>query len=87
MQTEKFKDWIPAIKQINSLPPFITVYNGKLTRKEICFHEHAEEKMRRRGISKEHALETLENPEEVIEGKYGRKIAHLTKPRRDLQEK
>ena len=48
---------------------------GKLTSKEIRFHEHAEEKMRRRGISKEVALKTLENSEEVIDGKYGRKIA------------
>jgi len=32
--------------------------------------------MRRRGISKEFALKTLDNPEEVINGKYGRKIAH-----------
>ena len=46
-----------------------------MTRKEIYFHEHAEEKMIRRGISKQLALETLKNPEKVIEGKYGRKIA------------
>ena len=46
-----------------------------MTRKEIYFHEHAEEKMIRRGISKQLALETLKNPEAVIEGKYGRKIA------------
>nr|QNO53282.1 hypothetical protein OJOIIACA_00006 [Methanosarcinales archaeon ANME-1 ERB6] len=31
--------------------------------------------MRRRGIIKGLALKTLENPEEVKEGKYGRKIA------------
>jgi Mor family transcriptional regulator len=48
---------------------------GKLTNKEIRFHEHAETKMRRRGISKEFALRTLENSEEVLEGKYDRKIA------------
>jgi hypothetical protein len=46
-----------------------------LTRKEIYFHEHAEEKMIRRGISKQLALETLKTPENVVEGKYGRKIA------------
>ena len=31
--------------------------------------------MIRRGISKQLALKTLKNPEAVIEGKYGRKIA------------
>jgi hypothetical protein len=44
-------------------------------KKQIRFHEHAEEKMRRREISKQLTLETLKNPEAVTEGKYGRKIA------------
>lgn len=43
--------------------------------KEIRFHEHAEEKMRRRGITKQLAIETLESQEDAAEGKYGRKIA------------
>jgi hypothetical protein len=40
-----------------------------LARKEIHFHEHAEVKMIRRRISKKLALETLKNPDKVIEGK------------------
>jgi len=47
--------------------------------KKIGFTLHAEEKLKRLlkiGVAKERILEIIENPEKVVNGYYGRKIAH-----------
>ena len=47
-------------------------------RKEVIFTLHVEDKLRRlvrMGITKAKILEIIENPERVIDGYYGRKIA------------
>jgi len=46
--------------------------------KRIVFHPHANEKMNKRGISKDAVLKTLKSPKEVVNGRYGRKIAQMT---------
>ena len=46
--------------------------------KKVVFTLHAEEKLKRLrkiGVTKKKVLETIENPERVVDGYYGRKIA------------
>ena len=43
--------------------------------KKIIFHPYALYKMRKRRISSEKVVETLTQPSEIADGKFGRKIA------------
>ena len=46
--------------------------------KKVVFTLHAEDKLKRLmkiGVTKEKVLESIENPERVVDGYYGRKIA------------
>jgi hypothetical protein len=42
---------------------------------DISFHPHAIKKLRDRSIKKSTVESVFENPDAVVEGKYGRKIA------------
>ena len=47
-------------------------------KKKVEFTLHAEDKLKRLvkiGVTKEKILETIENPEKVVDGYYGRRIA------------
>ncbi len=50
----------------------------KIEKKKVEFTLHAEDKLKRLvkiGVTKEKILEIIENPEKVVNGYYGRKIA------------
>ena len=44
--------------------------------KEIIFHPHVIRKMRERDLSADDIIATVQNPQSVSMGDYGRKVAH-----------
>lgn len=42
---------------------------------KIAFHAHAVEKLAKRNLDKSSIEEVINNPDSVVEGRYGRKIA------------
>jgi SOS response regulatory protein OraA/RecX len=42
---------------------------------EVSFHPHARHKLKERGIKESTVKSIIEKPDEVVEGRFGRKIA------------
>ena len=47
----------------------------------IKFTKHSLERMRLRNISKEEIIETIENPDKILNDSFGNKIVHKVKKR------